>query len=332
MTQQGRTAEEECMRQLRTVVVLVCAACGDGGTGLDPKAAEVFSLEIVSGNEQLGVTDMQLGDSLQVRALDIREQPVVGVRVRFETAGTGTVSPGESKTDTLGFAYARWRLGPADGSQEVTVSVPGSHASPVKFRSAATKVPIGPVVGEFTSEISYYGARESLLQRDRFQYRGALYFAAEDLSENLSHFHWVADTATVIWHGWIRTPDMGPSQTCHAEAQQTLRLDRSNHWGELYLVASPRYRLGVDMFTYSLYLTMFPLSNVGERVLPPPVRVTDSCGRTVDVESRWHMLSVRFEDQFKLISKPNTSSFAGELTRTDRFFSDQHRWNFQIQR
>jgi hypothetical protein len=325
------------MRQLRTLVVLVCAACGDGGTGLDPKAAEVFSLEIVSGNEQLGIIDAPLGDSLQVRALDIRDQPVVGVRVRFETAGTGKVSPAESKTDTLGFAYARWRLGPEEGPQEVTVSVPGSHASPVKVRSAATKVPVGPVVGEFSSEISYYQLSPGplLLQRDRFQYRGALYLnsveLADQLLEQLMYFSWSPDTATVNWHGWKRTWS-GPGESCYVEAQQTLRLNRNNYYTGLVMAASSRYQPGVEMFTYTLHLIMAPWSGGGERLLPPPVRVTDSCGRTVDVESRWHMLNVRFEDQFKLISKPGTSSFAGELTKTSRDFSAEYRWNFQIQR
>jgi hypothetical protein len=317
------------MRQLRTFVVLVFTACGDGGTGLDPKAAEVFSLEIVSGNDQLGIADVPLGDSLQVRALDIREQPVVGVRVRFETAGTGTVSPTESKTDTLGFAYARWRLGPADGSQEVTVSVPGSHAAPVKFRSAATKVPIGPVVGEFTSEISYSGGGR-LEQRDRFQYRGALYFPSEQLGDvDMATMHWIPDTASVIWHGWIITPGSA-GQSCHAEAQQTLRLNRETHSTELVMVVSTRFRLA-EMFTYMVSLRLQKYRGSGERLLPP-ARVTDSCGRTVDVEPREHMLSVRFEDRFKLISKPGTSSFAGELTKTSPDFSAEYRWNFHIQR
>lgn len=75
-------------------------------------------LVYVSGSGQAGTAGEQLPDSLVIRAVDRRGDPVSGVDVSFVvTSGGGSVSPANGFTDMDGFLSAAWTLGSSSQQQ-----------------------------------------------------------------------------------------------------------------------------------------------------------------------------------------------------------------------
>ena len=63
-------------------------------------------------------------DSIRARVLDLKGNPVPGVRVAFTaTVGGGTVTPAIDTTDRNGIASAQWTLGSSNGANQVTAAV-----------------------------------------------------------------------------------------------------------------------------------------------------------------------------------------------------------------
>jgi len=63
-------------------------------------------------------------DSIRARVLDLKGNPVAGVRVAFAaTVGGGTVTPAIDTTDRNGIVSTQWTLGSSNGSNQVTASV-----------------------------------------------------------------------------------------------------------------------------------------------------------------------------------------------------------------
>jgi alpha-tubulin suppressor-like RCC1 family protein len=80
-----------------------------------------------------------LGQPLVVRVTDDGGNPVPGGVVLFQPGtGAGEVLPDRAQTDSLGRAFARWRLGPGAGAQTVRATVANVEGvTPVDFRAEA---------------------------------------------------------------------------------------------------------------------------------------------------------------------------------------------------
>lgn len=79
-----------------------------------------------------------VGDSIRARVLDLKGNPVPGVRVAFaSTVGGGTVSPAIDTTDRNGVAAAQWTLGSSYGANQVTASVISDDDKPMTFVEGA---------------------------------------------------------------------------------------------------------------------------------------------------------------------------------------------------
>lgn len=106
------------------------SACDDSAGPVGPASDTEFpAIEIVSGNEQVGLAGQPLPAPLRVRVTDARGEPLVARTMGFSVRmGGGTIVPIRVLTDEDGIAEARWILG-ADGPQQVTVQlVPGITA------------------------------------------------------------------------------------------------------------------------------------------------------------------------------------------------------------
>ncbi len=106
-------------RNARTVgafvaTVLTTAACSDGVTRPDPSGgSEQLSLEIVNGRDQQGVPGWQLVETIVLRVVDQRGDPVPGVRFSLTTADGGVVTPASATSSNSGRVTFDWWLGPA---------------------------------------------------------------------------------------------------------------------------------------------------------------------------------------------------------------------------
>lgn len=113
--------------------VLFLHACG-GDEPFVPEPAAVPTptmVEIVRGGGQLGLTGAILPELIEVRVLDQNGRVLSGVSVTFlPDAGSGSVEPPTISTDGFGRARAEWRLGPAEGTQRVRISVQGVSDTP----------------------------------------------------------------------------------------------------------------------------------------------------------------------------------------------------------
>jgi hypothetical protein len=102
-----------------------------GGKGLsgDSKVnsrQKPASLTASSGNKQKSRVKTVLPGELVVQVLDKHGKPIAGQQVTFRPMSVGgTMLPEQTLTDSLGYASARWELGPTAGPQQADVSVSG---------------------------------------------------------------------------------------------------------------------------------------------------------------------------------------------------------------
>jgi hypothetical protein len=115
-------------------------ACGDDTSG---PSSTPTSIQLLSGNNQVGTVFQSLPNPIAVRVTDIRGRGVSGATVNFEiTTGGGTFVAdivggglasgggtaqiaGAVTTDANGEAEANWVLGPPAGEQRATATVAG---------------------------------------------------------------------------------------------------------------------------------------------------------------------------------------------------------------
>jgi len=96
----------------------------------------------IGGDAQTGGPGTTLPGVLVVRVVDGNGNPVPEAEVRFRVLlGDGVVAPARSQTDTLGRAYARWRLGGTAGDQRVVALVPEAEEATVTFQATASPAP-----------------------------------------------------------------------------------------------------------------------------------------------------------------------------------------------
>lgn len=103
-----------------------------------------------SGDRQRGPVDALLPLPIALQVTDAEGHPVPDAEVRFESLSGGGVVPSRTRTDSLGRASARWRLGPTAGEQRLAAVVPSAPDDFLTFSAtavAAEKEPV-PVVSE----------------------------------------------------------------------------------------------------------------------------------------------------------------------------------------
>ena len=105
-----------------SIVVLGLAACGDGGTDVDP-ATVPASIAKVRGDGQTAGSGEELPIAPIVRVRNADGDPISGATVTFTVAaGGGSVDPASVETDSDGEASATWTLGPTVGEHILTAA------------------------------------------------------------------------------------------------------------------------------------------------------------------------------------------------------------------
>ena len=90
------------------------------------------TLATVSGDGQSGAVSSPLAQPIIVRVTNASGSPLSGYLVSFAVAsGGGSVAPVTALTDASGQASTTWTLGPATGTQTLSVSVAGASGSPL---------------------------------------------------------------------------------------------------------------------------------------------------------------------------------------------------------
>src|SRR6185436_13450424 len=122
-------------------IVVACWAisCNSDSTSPVPTAG---SLQIISGDGQVGTVAAELPGRLTVRLIDINGKPIARREVRFVvTAGSGALAAASAITDDDGVAEDRWTLGEStagDQRVEASAAVDRSHATQIKATFGAT--------------------------------------------------------------------------------------------------------------------------------------------------------------------------------------------------
>lgn len=102
-----------------------------------PRAA---TIEIVSGNNQVGLPGQPLQAPVVVRVRATDNLPMAGVNVSFVAGGDGGVGTSPVVTDENGLASTSWTLGTALGAQALTASFSGIIGAPAVFAAGTPTV------------------------------------------------------------------------------------------------------------------------------------------------------------------------------------------------
>jgi len=134
-----------------TMLLMACSqpSSPDDELPLDPST---FSLQIIEGNNQVGVVADTLGSPCIVQvtapASDKEQErvPVPGAIVNFVvTEGGGHVFAGAALTDTAGKAAERWTLGTIAGSQRMEARAVKSDGTPITYQVFEATAEPGPL-------------------------------------------------------------------------------------------------------------------------------------------------------------------------------------------
>lgn len=162
------------------VLSLVIISCEKENNNTEPNNNNTnleLSLEIVHGNQQTGVYNSLLQDSLVVKVTDKEGNPVSKAPVSFELkAGSGDISPDWILTDTLGLAYVYWTIGCHSDYNELTAYLNDSISNKIDSLtfSATASLPIG--WGK-SCGIEYTGPFETVFR----EHNGTIYLVNYDM-------------------------------------------------------------------------------------------------------------------------------------------------------
>jgi len=113
-----------------------------GGTATFSAQAEAgpaTTLRVESGNDQSGPKGFALAEPAVVELTDDFGNGVADGAVTFAvTAGGGTVDPTDATTGSDGLVQALWTMGPAQGANTMTATVPG--LDPITFNATAVGI------------------------------------------------------------------------------------------------------------------------------------------------------------------------------------------------
>lgn len=119
------------------VLMPIAVSCGESSTS-GRTDSEPTELHEVGGNDQEGVVELPLPDSLRVRVTDRNGKGISNVQVLFSpTSGSGSVVPASVSTDAHGYAAASWILGQRSGIATAEARVPVLPSARIEFRSTA---------------------------------------------------------------------------------------------------------------------------------------------------------------------------------------------------
>ena len=111
------------------VAVLLAAGCKDS-TSISHSPT---TIKVVSGANQSGDVSAPLDSSLVVQVFDAANKSVSGVALTWTASGGGTLSAAATTTDNDGKSSVKWTLGPAVGTQVVTVTSAQVNGASVAF-------------------------------------------------------------------------------------------------------------------------------------------------------------------------------------------------------
>src|ERR1035437_3235131 len=124
-----------------TVVALI-GGCREASTGpSDPNnSAFASSMQLVSGNSQVGQIGSTLSQLLTVKVMDAGGLPVQGASVRFAArTGGGAIVPPSGTSNAAGLVTATWTLGTTLGAQTAVAKLTNSFVDDsTKFSATAT--------------------------------------------------------------------------------------------------------------------------------------------------------------------------------------------------
>jgi hypothetical protein len=142
----------------------VVAGCTEDMAAVPGESAR--AIELVAGNNQQSVAGSELPEELVVRIMDSAGRSVPGSRVAWVATGGGVMNESTTWTDTMGYARARWTLGPAPGGQEAEVRVPteanGGVAAQATFAATATSAQGQLTIAPAGRIILYTGTTQQL--------------------------------------------------------------------------------------------------------------------------------------------------------------------------
>ncbi|WP_461413957.1 Ig-like domain-containing protein [Gemmatimonas sp.] len=129
------------------------------GTG---PSATPTAVQAQTGNLQTGVAGSALPVTLSVLVTDKDNKPVSGRRVDWDAgAGSGTVAPTSSTTDSRGIATTSWTLGTSAGTARVNAQVNG--VNPASFTATVLPGPAASMVA--TPDEAFLGVGDTLRVR-----------------------------------------------------------------------------------------------------------------------------------------------------------------------
>jgi hypothetical protein len=108
-----------------------------GATSLVTPAGPAARVALHGGNRQQASVAGLLPTPIAIQVTDAQGNPVPDVEVRFESLTGGAVAPSRTRTDALGRATARWRLGPTAGEQRLAAVVPAAPDNFLTFTATA---------------------------------------------------------------------------------------------------------------------------------------------------------------------------------------------------
>lgn len=153
-------------------VALLSTSCrsgkGEPGPGPEPAA-----IRAVSGNQQSGIAGTSLTSLLSVVVTDKNGKPIADRRVDWDvSAGSGTVAPAVSSTNSSGTATTAWTLGTSAGTARVTARVSGLN--PVVFTASVLPGAAASVVATPNAVFLEVGDTISVRAAVRDQYGNSL--------------------------------------------------------------------------------------------------------------------------------------------------------------
>jgi hypothetical protein len=137
------------------LAVLAGLALGCTSTGVSAPEP-VVSIDVVSGDTQIGSAGYVLAESIAVRVLDAGGRPVAGAIVSWGAEDRqAEVMPLAPATDAEGIARARWRLGRDDGVQHATATFGALTAA--RFAAGAVSGDVLQASGQRSGQCGRFG-------------------------------------------------------------------------------------------------------------------------------------------------------------------------------
>lgn len=228
------------MRKLFSVFMLFAAVSAPllGCSGEFPSDPSFLTVES-SGGDQRGTMGMELQSPLRLRVLDHRGEPRAGVRVTWQvTAGGGSATPAEARTDATGEAVTRWTLGLVAGPHTVTATVDGAPQATFSAQALVLEgVQDHGVVlrhGDGPKQSDIYGARDVWV----WEWNGTYYMHYDAAGPT----GWLATLATskdlIRWEKKGPVLELGePGQLDSQSASYGVTYHDGSEWHMFYLGA-----------------------------------------------------------------------------------------------